>query len=326
MTEPLDRIDREICAALLRNGRASWRQIAQATALQERTVARRGARLLEQGLVRVNAFLQHSRMGRGDAYIARLSCAPQRLRETANWLAHRSETLWVTTLTSESAVVAECFLKPDLLAPFVEEELGAQAVEGFSFAPINRYFRTVRGWQPNVLKTEQLDQLGEDESFALLASERPSPEFDQTDFDIASLLSRDGRMSIDAISSTLGIAKPTASKRIQRLQQSDALSIRAVIDPALFGLPFEAMVTACAPLAQLETIGSALAANWSTRWVAETASESAVRALVALPDRQHLALLLHDLETGIGPETVRPRAEQLLTMYKRSDILTSAAG
>lgn len=326
MSEPLDRVDREICAALLRNGRASWRQIAQATGIQERTVARRGSRLLELGLVRVNAFLQHEAIGRGDAFLARLRCAPGRLREVASWLAHRPETLWVTTVLSENAIVAECFFKPDGLAPFTEDDLGSQPVDGFSFAPINRYFRTVRGWQPDVLSTEQLDRLGEDESFALQASARPAPEFDQTDFDIASLLSRDGRMSIDAISSTLGIAKPTASRRIQRLQRSDALSIRAVIDPALFGLSFEALVTVRAPLSRLKEIGAVLADDWRARWVAETASDASVRALVALSGRQDLPQLLHEMEARLGPEAVRLSAEPLLTMYKRSDILAPVAG
>lgn len=113
MTEPLDQADREICAALLRNGRASWRLIAQTTGLQERTVARRGARLIEQGLVRVRGLSQPHLIDRGDGYFARIECRPADLGAVAGWLAHRPETLWVATLIGESAIISEVYIRSD---------------------------------------------------------------------------------------------------------------------------------------------------------------------------------------------------------------------
>lgn len=325
MNELLDQADREICAALLRNGRASWRLIAEVTGLQERTVARRAARLFSLGYVQVSAFAQPGLVGRGAASLARIRCEPRELRNVARWLAHRPESLWVTTVLSESAVVAECFMPADAQAEVVERDLGEFAVRDFSFSPVHRYFRTVRGWHPDILSQEQLDRLGEDESSALHAAESKLPELDRIDLDIIGELFRDGRLGIDAIAATVGVSKTTVRKRIQQLQQSDSLSIRAVIDPALLGFPFEALVTARAPLADLGRIGEGLAADSHFRWVAEATADGAVHALVALRERQDLRHLLLRLDAELGTPDVQFGAEPLLTMYKRSDALLPAA-
>jgi DNA-binding Lrp family transcriptional regulator len=53
----LQPVDSAIAAALQVNGRASWGAVARALEVPERTVARRGQRLLDMGLVRVSTYL-----------------------------------------------------------------------------------------------------------------------------------------------------------------------------------------------------------------------------------------------------------------------------
>ncbi len=325
MNEPLDQTDQVISAALLRNGRASWRMIAEVTGLQERTVARRAARLFALGHVKVTAFARPSVVGRGAGHLARLRCEPQHLHEVASWFANRPESLWVTTVLGESAIAAECFLPAEGEARLLEQDLAALPVRDYSFTPIYRHFRTVRGWHPDILSDEQLDELGEDESSALLASTSPEPDLDRIDREIISELSRDGRLSIDAIASTLSISKTTVRKRIQHLQQSDTLSIRAVIDPALLGFPYEALVRVDARLAHLEQIGTALATDGHCRWIAETIADNSLHALVALREPHDLRRLLLRLDAEHGSQGARFRAEHLVRSYKRSDVLLPAA-
>lgn len=325
MTEILDQPDRDICAALLRNGRASWRLIAQATGLQERTVSRRATRLFEQGLVRVTAFAHPLLVGRGDAFLARLSCRPEQLDRVARWLAHRPESLWVSTLMSQSAVLAECFIRPEDRAVFVERELPRLDLVDYSFSPLHHYRRTVRGWQPGILDEGQLAILGEDETSALIASEGPLNELDQVDRDILELLTRDGRLSIDAISSELGLAKATVRRRIQIMQRSDRVSIRAVLDPALLGFPHEIYVRARAPLSRLDELADLIAADPRSRWVAETTADGTVRAMLAFRNRGEVPGAVSELAAHFDGDQLAVETESLLTMYKRSDVILPPA-
>ena len=329
MTEQLDQADREICAALLRNGRASWRLIAQTTGLQERTVARRGARLIEQGLVHVKGLSQPHLTDRGDGYFARIECRPADLRAIASWLAHRPETLWVATLAGESAIISEAYIRAEERSRFIEEELAAQPITGYSFEYIDRFRRTVRGWHPNILTAEQLELLGEDESRALRAAAEHWAEGvdpDRTDLEIVHLLSVDGRLSIDAIASAVGIAKPTVRKRIAQMQRTDRLSIRAVIDPALLGFPLESLVTVHAPASRVDEVAALLATDWRIRWAAELPTGPSVRALLTLSSRRELFGLLHDLEATLADRALRIESSPILTHYKRSDVVLPVAG
>lgn len=329
MHELLDAADREICAALLRNGRASWRQIAQVTGMQERTVARRGARLLEQGLVHVRALSQPLLSDRGVGHFARLRCAPADLARVASWFARRPETLWVATLAEQSAVVSECYIRDEARAAFIEHELAEQPVTDYSFTYLGRYRRTVRGWHPNILSTEQLEQLGENETRALQASRSLGSASvtlaDETDREIVRLLSVDGRLSIDAIAAEVGIAKPTARRRVQLLQQSDFLSIRAVIDPALLGYPIEASLTVEAPISRLDEVATLLAEDWRTRWAAEAPGASTVHALLTLESNVELHDTLRRLDQRLGGIATSVTASPILTHYKRSDVVLHAA-
>lgn len=325
MHELLDSADREICAALLRNGRASWRLIAQVTGMQERTVARRGVRLLEQGLVHVRALSQPLLSDRGIGQFARLQCRPADLARVASWFARRPETLWVATLADESAVVSECYLRDEERAGFIEHELARQPITGYSFDYLGRYRRTVRGWHPNILTAEQLEQLGENETRALRASrqiETASATLpDETDREIVRLLSADGRLSIDAIAAEVGIAKPTVRRRVQQLQQTDNLSIRAVIDPALLGFPIEASLVVEAPISRLDEVATILAEDWRTRWAAEAPGSRKVHALLTLESHFELHDTLRRLDQRLAGIATQVSASPILTHYKRSDVV-----
>ncbi|MFJ3959236.1 Lrp/AsnC family transcriptional regulator [Arthrobacter sp. NPDC090010] len=329
MTEPLDQADREICAALLRNGRASWRLISKVTGIQERTVARRGARLLEQGIVRVRGLSQPHLVNRGEGYFARIRCAPSNLHSVAKWLSHRKETLWVATLESDSAIIAECYLRYADRNRFIGRELSEQPITDYSFSYVEQYRRTVRGWHPNILNAEQLEMLGEDETRALEAAARARQggelNPDQIDTEVVRLLGQDGRLSIDAIATAVGVGKVTVRKRIAQMQQTDYLSIRAVIDPALLGFPLESLITIHAPSPRIDEIASRLSADWRTRWAAELPTEARVQALMTLESRFELFDVMRDLDQKLGGIATRIEASPVLTHYKRSDVVLPAA-
>ncbi|WP_217135727.1 AsnC family transcriptional regulator [Leucobacter chinensis] len=329
MTDVFDETDRAISAALLRNGRASWRLISTVTGIQERTVARRGAKLIESGRVRVHALSQSHPIGRGEGHFAKIFCPPSHLRSLAQWFASRPEPLWVATLVSESAIISECYFQPEQRPAFIEHDLAEFPVTNYSFSNIDRYHRTVRGWHPNALSAEQLDQLGESEERALasandmLGDGAHTP--DLVDYEIVKILTSDGRLPIEAIAAELGITKPTVRRRITQLQQSDFLSIRAIIDPAFFGLPLEVLVTIDTKITDLSWIGSKVAEEWRVRWAAEVPATSQVQALLTFESRHEMYATLRTLETRLGDKAHRITAHSLLTHYKRSDVVLNPA-
>jgi len=129
--EQLDALDRQIVAALVRNGRAPWRLIADVLGQQERTVARRGNKLLESGVVRTNSFINPSSVSSRSAFLLRVTAAPRNLRGVCTWLAEQEESSWVTALSGTNEAVAELFLSPDELGGLLYRRRGKIDGAGF---------------------------------------------------------------------------------------------------------------------------------------------------------------------------------------------------
>lgn len=63
-------------------------------------------------------------------------------------------------------------------------------------------------------------------------------DLDSRDWAILNLLERDGRMSVKAISESVGLSSPAVAERIKRLEDDGVLlDYRAVVNPAKVGLP-----------------------------------------------------------------------------------------
>jgi len=319
----LNATDREICAALLRNGRATWRLIASAIDVPERTVARRAQAMLHSEQVRVSALITPEILGRDLAFVMRVTCEPRNLRHIARWFARRDETLWVATLASSSTVLAECHTSSDGYADFIERKVADLRIVDYAFTPIHTYHRTVRGWQTDILSPEKLAILGEDESSALRVEQATSGELDDIERGIVAQLSQDGRRPTDAIAAALGLSKAVVRKKLYDLQASDRVSIRAVIEPSLLGYPFEVLVNVHGSPEQREHAARILAADGRTRLAMDTPADGGIHALIALRHPRDLQSFLQ----GVSDSGAAVDAEPLLTTYKRSGyVLPAAAG
>lgn len=296
----LDDLDRQITAALIRNGRASWRQIAEVLGQQERTVARRGNRLLESGAVRIHALANPSVVGETDAFLLHVSARPSAVRAVGEWLARREDVLWASGLAGASECVAEVFVPVEQIGELLYGELaGLEGVDGFSVEPIMRYYRTVSGWRPDVLDADQYLALGMDED-AALASQRRRPDravLDESNSALVGLLRGRGRATLEELSVGVGASKATVGRRLDALIRSGALFIRAVLDPATLGYPVEALLDlACTPEGR-DAVGAAVAALPTTRWSAGTSQGVLVQSAVAgLPELGELLARLGSLE------------------------------
>lgn len=315
----IDELDRQIVAALIRNGRAPFRHIAEVLQQQERTVARRANKLLASGAVRVQSFPSPSSLARVDLYLLRVSAEPKALKKISEWLAARSDTHWISSLADSCQCVVEMYLAQEEVNSFLYEELAAFAgLKDFSLQPIFEYYRTVTGWRPQILSNEQYEQLSPDETPGLVTqwAATSSPHTDEPSLNLIEALRANGRLTIEEIASTLGVSKTTASRRLDMLIADGTLFVRAILDPASIGFPVESLVTVQADPEELDRVGYDLAHRPTTRWAANVGGEIIVQSA-----HQNLAELYAILKEVGAQRRVREVMMSLVTgVHKRSTV------
>ncbi|HEY8752486.1 MAG TPA: Lrp/AsnC family transcriptional regulator [Arthrobacter sp.] len=315
--EQLDTLDRQVMAALVRNGRAPWRLIAEVLGQQERTVARRGNKLLDSGAVRINAFINPSAVSSRAAFLLRVQAVPRELRRVCSWLADQDESSWVSALSGANEAVAEMFLAPNELAELLYHRLAkVEGVQSFTMMPLFEYFRTPSGWMPDVLDKQQYAALHPDEDGRLAGTATGTGPFDDTGRMLAGLLQRNGRATMDELASELSVSKATVSRRLEAMTRSGTLFIRAVVDLASLGFPVESLISITCAAGGTAEPAEYLASLPVTRWVA--ASGEQLLAQVAVAALDDLRPLLADIQGHDGVASVR--SSIYAEIFKRSTV------
>ncbi|WP_408895725.1 AsnC family transcriptional regulator [Nocardioides sp. R1-1] len=311
---PLDPLSRRIVGALQVDGRASWRRIAEVLGEPVRTVARRGAALLEDRTVQVVGLPNTS-----PTHIVRLRCRSGAVASVAAAVAARRDTIFVYAVGRAPEIVAEVMTPYDTLAGLVLDELPAlDGVEEVRADPALLYFRTVAEWSPGLLSAEEGDALG-----AVASTEPFSPEtafeLDEGEQRLLDALVADGRTPLQDIAELLGCSDATARRRVEQLLGRGALRIRAVVEPALLGLPVETLLWVRVHPARVEEVGKALVASPLVRYCAFVGGDGQLLVDVTTPDVDGLRSLLTDPAWAGGAERVG--ATPLLRAYKRGGVL-----
>jgi DNA-binding Lrp family transcriptional regulator len=311
---PLDPLSRRIVGALQVDGRASWRKIAEVLDEPVRTVARRGAALLEDRTVQVVGLPNTDQ-----THIVRLRCRAGATAAVAKAVAARRDTVFVYVVGRAPEIVAEVMTPYDALAGLVLDELPAlDGVEEVRADSALLYFRTVAEWSPDLLGPDEIAALGE------VADGEPfSPEtriqLDDTERALLDALVADGRTPLQDIAELLGCSDATARRRVEQLIDRGALRIRAVVEPALLGLPVETLVWLRAHPTRIDEIGRALIGSPLVRYCAFVAGEDQLLVDVTTPDVDTLRRLLTDPAWAGGVDQVS--ATPLLRAYKRGGVL-----
>lgn len=106
---------------------------------------------------------------------------------------------------------------------------------------------------------------------ALANQASDSVSLDAVDQQIITLLHGDGRMAFTEIAKRVGIPEATARYRVQRLLQSDMITIQAWPNPDKLGIPHMIVVWVSAASEHINTVADALAQMPEVRFVATTA-------------------------------------------------------
>ncbi|MFH8658372.1 Lrp/AsnC family transcriptional regulator [Streptomyces afghaniensis] len=317
-----DSLDRRIISALQIDGRASWHAIATALGEPERTVVRRGTRLLDSGLVRIGAMAV-----RGRSTVIGVRCAPGQARVVATALARRSDCAFAHVLTGTWDCVAEVQCPRDRLAGLVMDELpGLPGVVRTLTLPVLRHVRTIREWHAGLLTEAEIDALTDGTpTGAVPASADVSPPLDgagelsRADRLLVNALAGDGRCTFDELARVAGVSEATARRRLGALRRAGRVRVRAVIEPVLLGLPVEAVLWVRTVPSEVDAVTSGLAASPHVRYVSFVTGERQLLVLTAFPDEA----ALHDFVTR-SPwlrEAVSVDVSMVLGTVKRGGML-----
>lgn len=308
----LDPLSQRIVGALQVDGRASWRRIAGVLDEPVRTVARRGAALLEDRTVQVAGLSNLV-----PTHLLRLRCSPGRVRDVARELATRPESVFVYTLSGSAEVLAELMVPYDRLSELLLDELPRMdGVRSQHLAPVLRYFRTVAEWRPGLLTADEIAAL----SLPGTPADQLAPEATPDDVDLTILrtLGHNGRAPLENVAATAGISQPTARRRIDQLTRAGLLRIRAVVEPGYLGRPVEALLWIRCPPDQVDTIGTVLVESSQVRYAAHVMGDHPLIADITTADMPALQRLI---TTGIaGAESVE--SALLIKAFKRGGVVT----
>jgi Lrp/AsnC family transcriptional regulator for asnA, asnC and gidA len=279
----LSLLERQIVAALQVDPRGSWRKISAVLREPERTVARRGSELLESGIVGVRGIRL-----RPAPVLVELRCNPGMARVAAQALAQRTDTSFVYTVTGTGDCLAEILTdRQRLHAVLVEELPGIIGLTHVNTYPVLRYFKTLRAWQPGPLSAEQRDAL-RPAPLADPAILDEYPQLSRVDEQIVDALCEDGRMPFETIARRVGVSEATARRRTEWLLETSYLNLRALVEPAVLGLPVEALLWIKTSPAQLEALGRRLAEQPQTRYVAAITGDYQILADVTVANNSAL--------------------------------------
>lgn len=274
----LTELDQKIIGALMVRPRASWSRIAQVVGAPERTVSRRGAELLESGVVAIRGLPQKSLSA-----LVGVKTVPGTTPLASRSLSARDDTTFVYEVTGSEDCLMEVLFDLDTFHSVLTEDVPAiPGVRSLNSNPIVGYFKTLQQWRPGLLDAHQRQALGDAQRPVLTTVGMVQP-LDQTDDPIASLLISDGRASAEDIGRRLGVSESTVRRRLSQLTKTGGVHLRAVVDPASIGLPVEVLVWIKAAPAQIEHIGRLLAASPETRYVAALIGEYQILADYVVP-------------------------------------------
>lgn len=307
----LDPLALRITEALQVNGRASWRRIAEVLDEPVRTVARRGAALLEDRTVQVVGLTALA-----PTHLLRVQCRPDAVQSVARALAARPDTVFVYAQAESAEVIAEVTSEFDALPSLLGMDL--DGVITHRLTPVLQYFRTVAEWRAGVLTPDEVAALELPD--VPPEQTRTGLQVDDVDRAIIDALVADGRTPFETIASLAGFSQATARRRIDQLIQRGFVRIRAVVGPALLGLPVEALLwIRCSPQ-HAEHIGTTLARSPLVRYAAMVMGEYPVVVDVTAHDT---AELRDFLTTGPWEGRVESvHSTLLLQTYKRGGVVT----
>ncbi len=256
----IDGLDQKILAALQVDGRATWSKLAEVLDEPERSIARRGARLISERVVVVRGLAAAAPLGHGAHYVLSGKAAHGMGWAVTASLARRRQSIVSYALTGARDVFTDFVATDQELSTFLYNE--RSMVSGLSKSevyPVLHYFKLLEQWHHDSLSAEQVAALRPDDTHASWPwpseEEKPLPKDERI---LIELLVKDGRCTLEELSRRSGLSAQTVSRKTNQLRAQGLIRIRTVTDPRILELPFGAILgISCAPR-NIQPIANAL--------------------------------------------------------------------
>ncbi|MFF6985066.1 AsnC family transcriptional regulator [Streptomyces sp. NPDC010273] len=277
----MDTTDRRIVQCLLRDGRASFRRIAEVAEVSEQTVARRYRALVADGAVRVRALPRHALLG-DRTWFVRVRCRPDATDTLADALAAREDTAYVSVTSGGSEIVCQTHTGLRDQGGSVLQRLPRTArVLGFdACAVMHMYLGSGAKWlafddpltdaQAALLHASDQRQratTGGDGGGDVRDAGDPGTPREQ-DGTLLAELARDGRAGVVELARACGWSTSRVSARLEELLTAGALRIAVDLAYPRFGFHAPAYLWLTVAPGRLNATGEALSAHPETTFAA----------------------------------------------------------
>ncbi|MER5753398.1 Lrp/AsnC family transcriptional regulator [Streptomyces sp. NPDC002088] len=298
MRQVLDETDRRIAAALVASPRASWREVARCLGLSERTVVRRVALLYADGTLRATVVRNPARFPHLVPVALRIRCRPNKIRQVAQALARRTDTVWVDILGGGDEISTVFFLEgPEARNNLLLRDLPAtDAVGSWTAHTLLRVFPTAFRWTAGLLSPRELAELAPDPA----STTTPTASYTHLDVDTALIaaLAEDGRATYTDLARRAGTTALTARRRLEALVEGQVLRLATEFDLALLGAQTEALLWIAVQPGALQKTAQTLSTHPHVRFCAATTGPANLVVAVAAANLDALYTFLTDT---VGP-------------------------
>lgn len=276
----LDRLtdlDKRIIVALQRDGRASWRAIADAIDAPVSTVSRRGQALIADGVVRIVALPALDADGPHAQFFVRINCAPGSQMAVAAELVRNPDVRFCTVVTGSYDIMAELVVRGGAthypqLAVALQPIAG---VERWRSDLIMHVYKVSYDWGRQLYE-EVVGALADDRSGDTVPETCSPDHFDQADRAILEVLKEDGRESFQRIADRLGLNESSVRRRFERLRASRCVDIVTLVQSAALGMGAETFLTVKVSPDRLDAVARQLAQYPFVRYLAALLDDNAL--------------------------------------------------
>jgi DNA-binding Lrp family transcriptional regulator len=325
----IDRLDRQILHGLQLAPRVAFARLAAVLGVSEQTVARRYQRMRTRGLVRVFGLADPDRIPGTTSWTLRITCRPGTAAATAEALARRTDTAWVTVDAGGAELTCGARITQDRHG--VREGLLhhlPRATNVLSLSAHQVLHRFVGRGEADWILAD--DQLAADQRAHLLQGTEPGlwarnpgtggpddARVEPEDRPLLDALAHDGRASYAMLAEATGWTQRKVALRLGALLESGAVYID--IDAAVTLIGFRAVANlwfTVAP-ADLKAVGARLADHRQLAFAAAVTGTTNIMATALCEDAAALYGYL-TTEVAAIPEVRTCETVPLLTRVKQA--------
>jgi DNA-binding Lrp family transcriptional regulator len=283
----VEALDHQIVQCLLRDGRASFRRIADVLGVSEQTVSRRYRTLRSDGVLRVQVLPDERTLGL-KRWFVRVRCRPDAAEALADAMAARDDVSWLSITSGGSEIICVAFSDPARARGSVLHRLPrtSQVLDFTAFAVLHMHIGAERKWLAfhSPLSDGQLAALRGQRP----AARHPEPAIRDEDTALFTELAKDGRAGVVALARATGWPQSRVSARLEELLSSGAAHVMVDLAPERFGFDTTAYLWLTVTPGALHETGEALSLQPETGFTAAVTGMANLLVTVTCRDLEAL--------------------------------------